>query len=63
MFLLQVFIDRSVFAAVLYAVILSLSFLHVAPFRMGKLGGRWYYAVTAYVVILTAVYAFIIWFK
>ena len=60
-FLLHTLIDRNIFAAVLYAAILILAFLHVAPFRMGKLGGRWYYAVTGYVVILTAVYSFILW--
>jgi len=60
-FLLYNFIDSDIFAAILYAVVLVLAYLHVAPFRMGKLGGRWYYAVTGYVVILTAVYAFVIW--
>ena len=62
-FLLHTLIDRNVFASVLYAAILILAFLHVAPFRMGKLGGSWYYAVTGYVVILTAVYSFILWGK
>ncbi|MCH8744579.1 MAG: CDP-alcohol phosphatidyltransferase family protein [Chloroflexi bacterium] len=60
-FLLHTFISPNVFAAVLYATILVMSFLHVAPFRMGKLGGRWYYVITGYVLILTAVYAFILW--
>ena len=60
-FLLYQFIDRDIFAAVLYAVVLILAYLHVAPFRMKKIGGRWYYAVTMYVVALTAVYAFFIW--
>ena len=59
-FLLYQFIDRNIFTAVLYAVILILAYLHVAPFRMKKVGGRWYYAVTTYVVTLTAVYVFII---
>lgn len=59
-FLLHTFINSNVFASVLYATILVMAFLHVAPFRMGKLGGKWYYAVTGYVVILTAVYAFIL---
>jgi phosphatidylserine synthase len=60
-FLLYGFIDPDVFAAVLYVTVLVMAYLHVAPFRMGKLGGRWYYAVTSYVVILTVVYAFNIW--
>jgi len=60
-FLLYTFINHNIFSVVLYVTILVMSFLHVAPFRMGKLGGRWYYAVTAYVVIMTALYTFIIW--
>ncbi len=60
-FLLYTFINHDVFSAVLYATILVMAFLHVAPFRMRKLGGRWYYAVTGYVVTMTAVYAFILW--
>ena len=57
-FLLYQIIDRSIFSVVLYTVILILAYLHVAPFRMKKIGGRWYYAVTTYVVTLTAVYAY-----
>ena len=60
-FLLYNFIDSNVFAAILYAAILVMAYLHVAPFRMKKLGGRWYYAVTAYVVILTVAHASKIW--
>jgi hypothetical protein len=37
-----------------------LSFLHVAPFRMHKMVGRWYYVITAYVLIMTVMYAFIL---
>jgi hypothetical protein len=54
------FIDRSIFAIVLYAVVVIMAYLHVAPFRMKKIGGRWYYAVTTYIVILTAVYAYLL---
>ena len=60
-FLLYRFIDADVFAVVLYVTVLVMAYLHVAPFRMGKLAGRWYYAVTSYVVVLTVVYAFNIW--
>ena len=60
-FLLQGFLNHNVFAAVLYSTIVVLAFLHVAPFRTGKVGIAWYYVVTAYVVILTAIYSFILW--
>jgi len=60
-FLLQGFLNHNVFAAVLYSTIVVLAFLHVAPFRTGKVGITWYYVVTTYVVILTAIYSFILW--
>jgi CDP-diacylglycerol--serine O-phosphatidyltransferase len=60
-FLLQGFLNHNVFAAVLYSTIVVLAFLHVAPFRTGKVGIGWYYVVTAYVVILTAIYSYILW--
>ena len=59
-FLLQGFLSHNVFAAVLYSTVVVLAFLHVAPFRTGKVGIGWYYVVTAYVVILTAIYSFIL---
>ena len=61
LFLLHTFIDSDIFAAILYVAILVLAYLHVAPFRMVKLGGRWYYVVTTYVGVLTAAYSYIIW--
>ncbi len=59
-FLLEGVLDHSVFAVFLYATIVVLSFLHVAPFRMHKMVGRWYYVITAYVLIMTVMYAFIL---
>jgi CDP-diacylglycerol--serine O-phosphatidyltransferase len=60
-FLLEGVLDHVAFAVLLYALIVVLSFLHVAPFRMHKMVGRWYYVITAYVLILTAVNSFIMW--
>jgi len=60
-FLSQGFLNPNVFAAVLYSTIVILACLHVAPFRTSKVGIGWYYVVTAYVVILTAIYSFILW--
>ena len=41
------------FSWVLYAAIVTLAILKVAPFRMPKLVGVWYYVVAAYVVAMT----------
>ncbi len=60
-FLLERVLGHNSFAALLYTTIAVLSFLHVAPFRMHKMVGRWYYVVTAYVLILTAVYSYLLW--
>jgi CDP-diacylglycerol--serine O-phosphatidyltransferase len=60
-FLLEGVLDHSAFAVLLYTIIVVLSFLHVAPFRMHKMVGRWYYVITAYVLIMTVMYAFIMW--
>ena len=59
-FLLEGVMAHDAFTVFLYTIILVLSFLHVAPFRMHKMVGRWYYAITAYVLIMTVVYAFIL---
>lgn len=62
-FLLESVLNHTVFVALLYSIIMVLSFLHVAPFRMQKMVGRWYHVITAYVLIMTAVYSFILWAK
>ena len=60
-FLLERVLGHNPFAALLYTTIVVMSFLHVAPFRMHKMVGRWYYVITAYVLILTAVYSYLLW--
>ena len=42
------------FSWVLYAAVVTLAILNVAPFRMPKLVGGWYYVVATYVVAMTA---------
>ena len=59
-FLLHNILNPTAFAVLLYTMIVALSFLHVAPFRMHKMGGRWYYFITAYVLVMTVVYASIL---
>jgi CDP-diacylglycerol--serine O-phosphatidyltransferase len=59
-FVLEGVLSHNAFVALLYAVILVLSYLHVAPFRMRKMVGRWYHVITAYVLVMTVVYVFII---
>jgi len=56
-FLLDNILNPTAFVVLLYTMIVALSFLHVAPFRMHKMGGRWYYVITAYVITMTLIYA------
>ena len=58
LFLFEGQIDPAVFAKLLYAISLALAALNVAPIRTPKFTGRWIYAITLYVVILTTVYSF-----
>lgn len=58
-FLLEGVLDHSAFVVLLYAAIVVLAFLHVAPFRMRKMVGRWYPVITAYVLIMTVAYILI----
>ena len=55
-FLLEGHMARDDFAILLYAAIVLLAVLNVMPFRMPKVGGRWYGVFVIYVVSLTAVY-------
>ena len=60
-FLLQNSLNHNVFAAILYTTIVMLALLHVGPVRTPKTGRHMNYVVTAFVVILTAIYSFILW--
>ena len=59
-FFLESFIDHDVFVAILYVAILTMAFLHVAPFRTAKVGKIFYYIFTAYVVAATGGYSYIL---
>ena len=56
LFLFEPVSTHELFAVVLYGVIVVLSVLHVAPFRMTKMVGHWYHAVTTFVLTSTAVF-------
>jgi phosphatidylserine synthase len=49
-------IGQAAFAVVLSIVLLALAALNVAPIATPKLGGRWYYAIIGYALVLSAVY-------
>ncbi len=57
LFLFERVSSHNAFAVVLYGVMVVLAILHVAPFRMTKMVGYWYPAVTIYVLGLTAIFS------
>ncbi len=59
-FVLEGVLSYNAFVALLYSLIVILSFLHVAPFRMHKMVGRWYHVITTYVLVMTIIYVFIL---
>ena len=61
LFLLEGQVSRTAFAGLLYTTVVLLAVLNVMPFRMPKVGGRWYYVFAAFVVALTAVYGWRLW--
>ena len=56
LFVFEPVIGRTFFAIVLYVVLMVLAALNVASIETPKLGGRWYYAVLLYALLLSAVY-------
>ena len=55
LFLFERVANHDLFAVVLYGVMVVLSVLHVAPFRMTKMVGYWYHGVTIFVLASTTV--------
>ena len=56
LFVFEPLVGATIFAIVIYVALLVLAALNVAPIETPKLGGRWYYAVIGYALVLSAVY-------
>ncbi|HEY5187362.1 MAG TPA: CDP-alcohol phosphatidyltransferase family protein [Actinomycetes bacterium] len=56
LFVVEPVAGTAIFAIVLYIALMVLAALNVAPIKTPKLGGRWYYAVILYALVLTGVY-------
>ena len=50
-------VRQATFAIVLYVALMVLAALNVAPIATPKLGGRWYFAVIGYALVLSGIYA------
>jgi archaetidylserine synthase len=60
-FLFEGLISQTIFSVMLYTVVMGIAVLNVAPIRTPKFNGRWFYVLTFYVLILTAIYSWILW--
>ncbi len=56
LFVFEPLVGQATFALVLYVALLVLAALNVASIETPKLGGRWYFAVIGYALVLSAVY-------
>ena len=57
LFVFEPLVSAAVFAVVLYVALMVLAALNVASIETPKLGGRWYYVVIGYAVVLSLVFA------
>lgn len=62
-FLFNGLVSQTVFTVILYASLMVLAALNVAPIRTPKLTGRWYYVLIIYILVLTMIYGWILWNK
>ena len=56
LFVFEPHLGGTSFAIVLYAALMALAALNVAPIATPKLGGRWYYVVIVYALLLSGIY-------
>ncbi len=56
LFVIESFISASVFTILLYIVLVALAILNVSSITTTKLTGKWYYIITAYILLLTLFY-------
>ena len=56
LFLFDGLVSPAVFGSILYALLMALSALNVAPLKTPKFAGRWYYVITVYTLVLTLAY-------
>ena len=56
LFALRPVLGASAFAVVLYVALVGLSVLNVSPLRTPKFGGKWYFVILAYAVVMSVFY-------
>ena len=62
-FVFESFFTPFTFSIVIYALMMILSALNLSSIPTPKFGGKWIYALVAYVIVLTSVFGWILWSK
>jgi len=60
-FLFEGFFSHFTFSIILYTLLMSLAILNLSSIPTPKLAGKWVYVLTAYVLILTTIFGWILW--
>jgi CDP-diacylglycerol---serine O-phosphatidyltransferase len=61
LFLFEGFFNHNTFSVVLYTVLMVLSAFNLSSIPTPKFGGKWVYALVAYVLVLTSVFGSLLW--
>jgi len=59
LFIFERFFPYQIFSVFIYVVMVLLLALNLAPIRTHKFGGKWFYVLVAYTVIMTIYYAWV----
>ncbi len=60
-FLFESFFSYTVFSIIIYSLLMVLSALNLASIRTYKFGGKWVHILTAYVLVMTTIFGWILW--
>lgn len=60
-FLFESFFSHTTFSIIIYTILMILSVLNLASIPTPKFGGKWVYALVTYVLVMTAVFGWILW--
>lgn len=60
-FLFESFFSHSVFAVIIYVLLMLLSAFNLSSIPTPKFGGKWVYALVVYVVVLTVIFGWILY--
>lgn len=60
-FLFEGLFEHSTFSIIIYIILIILSVLNLSSIPTPKFGGKWVYALVAYVIIMTSAFGWILW--